>query len=154
MKSRREQRKGRYTPVVVSHDDWLWPEVLVATDVSPQGLFVTSERLVGLGEEVRLSYRLGTAERWELLGRVVWQTRRRRRSDPGYCGMGVELLDSSPLERLRMRTLLRKVPPIVPREVRKRAAKGQTERRRRGRAGGRRSTDERQVRGPWVRRRY
>jgi hypothetical protein len=155
MKKRFEIRKARLTPVVVSHDDWPWPEVLVATDVSPRGLYIATDRLEELAGTVRLSFKLGTSELWELEGAVVHQQRRRRSSDPRYSGLGVELLDAGPLERTRMRELLRRIPPPVPLEV---AWVGDDEsvrargRRRDGRAGGRRREDPPTPRRSWWRR--
>ena len=142
MSPRLEMRRARLTPVVLSHDDWPWPELLVATEVSPRGLYVSAEeRLLRAGEEVRVSFRLGTPELWEASGVVAHFQRRRRRADPGYSGMGVELFDLSALERIRIRELLRGVPPPLPAAVVAAAAAGRASRRGPGRKGGRRVSD-------------
>lgn len=154
MNARYELRKSRFTPIVVAHDDWPWPELLVATDVSPAGLYVASDNVVAVDEQVRLSFRLGTSELWELDGRVVRTQWRRRRTDPGFSGFGVELLGTSPFERIRMRSLIRHEPPPVPDlGLDKGVAAVRTNRRRPGRWGGRRRDDHRTPSRPrrWVR---
>lgn len=146
-----EMRRARLTPVVMSHDDWPWPEVLVASEVSPRGLYVTAEdRLVAADSWVRVSFRLGTPELFELDGHVAHFQRRRRRTDPGWSGMGVELHGASPLERMRMRELLRGVPPPLPASVA--ASRGPVAGRRRpGRRGGRRASDPLRAEARWGR---
>ncbi len=149
MSKRFEMRRARLTPVVISHDDWPWPEELVATEVSPRGLYIASdERIVQPGQEVRISFKLGTAERWEYDGYVAHSTHKRRRSDWGYTGMGVELVGVSPVERVWMRALLRGVPPPIPTECHKVAPT--PERRRGERKGGRRLMDQPLRRSRWV----
>ena len=155
MNKRFEVRKARLTPVVVSHDDWPWPEVLVASDVSPRGLFITGERRVREGEYLRLSYRLGTDVFWEPEGVVVHGLLRRRNVDARYSGLGVELVGVTPFERTKMRELLRKIPPPIPiAALRSRdpATSGST-RRRPGRRGGRRRDDPQSLWARWGKRR-
>ncbi len=151
MSIRFEIRKARFTPVVVASDEWPRPEVLVATEICPRGLFITSDRLVSAHGSVRLSFRLGTSDLWEFEGNVVHRSWRRRRTDPGYNGLGVELTDTSPLARLRMRALLRKHPPPVPLECRLEAARGDgpSQRRRASRWGGRRHDDMPRPKKAW-----
>ena len=153
MRKRHEVRKARLTPIVVAHDDWPWPELLVATEVSPEGLYIAGDRLVPPGECVRLSYRLGTPDRWEVDARVTHHRFQRRYLDVGYSGFGLELLDISPLERMRMRLLLRKCPPPVPpscvRAARGLDGGGLGDRRRQGRKGGRRRDDPPPPRRLW-----
>lgn len=147
MNNRFEVRKGRLTPIVVAHDDWLWPEELVAVDLSPRGLFVARDRVLPPGESVRLCFRLGTPEFWQFEARVVYARWQRRTADPRHTGMGLELLDASPLERIEIRSLLRAVPPPLPLACRARIGDGdQAGRRRPGRRGGRRADDP-----PWLR---
>lgn len=142
MRSRIEVRKARLTPVVASHDNWPQPTVLVATEVSPRGLFVSGDLPADLGDSLRLSYRLGTPERFEFEAEVVHTAAKRRQTDLGYTGLGLTLLDAAPLERLRMRHLLRKLPPPLPKECLKEMIKGVAPtRRREGRRGGRRRSD-------------
>lgn len=157
MTKRFEIRKARLTPVVVSHDDWPRPETFVATDVSPQGLFLATDVLDRLEGEVRVSFKLGTAERWEYEAAVVHRQMRRRRTDPRYSGLGLELLDPTAIERAEMRALLRRIPPPVPLDVawlgdaeEVRAVMG--DRRRDGRGGGRRREDPPAPRRSWWRR--
>jgi hypothetical protein len=147
MKNRFELRKSRYTPVVVSHDDWLWPETLVASEVSPRGLFISSDHQLPHDEMVRVCFRLGTPDYWDFHARVVHGTQRRRQNDWGFSGLGLELVDASPLERMQMRNLLRRYPPPIPLACRK--AEGTPSRRRLGRAGGRRADDPRRQRSYW-----
>lgn len=156
MNKRFEIRKARFTPVVVSHDNWPWPEVLVATDVSPRGLFIAADRRVKHGEGVRLSFRLGTSELWEPEGVVVHSTWRRRFTDVRYSGVGVDLLSVSPLERTKMRTLLRKIPPPVPMSCLQTNGDepGRTSRRRGRRRGGRRQDDRQPLWARWGKKRY
>jgi hypothetical protein len=155
MTKRFEIRKARLTPVVISHDDWPRPETLVATDVSPQGLFIATDVLDRLEGEVRVSYRLGTSERWEYEAAVVHRQMRRRRTDPRYGGLGLELLDPTERERAEMREMLRRIPPPVPLDA---AWLGDDEearggnRRRDGRGGGRRREDPPTPRRSWWRR--
>lgn len=148
MNKRFEVRKARFTPVVVSHDEWPWPEVLVASDASPRGLFITSDRPVKYGEYLRLSFRLGTDELWEPEGVVVHSTRRRRLTDVRYSGIGVDFLDVSPFERSKIRELLRKHPPPVPMSCIRRRSDSLGARRKPGRGGGRRRDDPQPL---WVR---
>jgi hypothetical protein len=142
MNARYELRKCRYTPIVVSHDDWPWPELLVATDVSPGGIYIATDKRVDIDDSLRLSFRLGTDDLWELDGCVVRTQSRQRRTDPGFSGFGVELFGASPMERLRMRSLIRHEPPPVPDlGLDKGIAAVRTNRRRPGRWGGRRQDD-------------
>jgi len=153
MNKRFEVRKARLTPIVVSHDTWPWPEVLVATDVSPRGLFISGDRLVDEGESVRVSFRLGTSELWEPEGYVVRSSWRRRFSDLRFSGFGVELFGVSSLERTMMRMLLRKVPPPLPLSCLRTGEGEQVKptRRRRGRSGGRRRDDPQSAGARWGR---
>jgi hypothetical protein len=151
MTNRLEIRKARLTPVVVCHDEWPWPEVLVATEVSPRGMYLTAEdRVLQAGEAVRVSFRLGTPERWEIDAIVAHAALRRRHADDGYTGMGIEFVGASPIARLTMRKLLRGVPPPLPPGV-ARPRSPAAARRRPGRQGGRRATDPLRPESRWGR---
>ncbi len=154
MDARIEMRRGRYTPVVMSHDDWPWPEVLVATDVNPWGMFIATEHTLDPGEEVRLSFRLGTPELWELEGQVVRSKQLRRQVDLGFSGIGLWLTSPSASERRHMRKLLRGVPPPIPSASLWEGTDAGSDpgRRRPARRGGRRREDRPLRRWSWIRR--
>lgn len=153
MRKRFEVRKARLTPIVVAHDEWRAPEVLVATDVSPRGLFVANDLLLPPDECVRVCFRLGTPEYWEFEARVAYTQWQRRTGDIGSSGLGLELLDASPLERMKIRSLLRRFPPPIPSSCRSKLGVDGSGRRRPGRSGGRRTSDTPAIRTGWGTRR-
>jgi len=150
MKHRFEVRRSQLTPVVVANDDWLWPDTLVATEVSPRGMFLGGEKLLLPDDSVRVSFRLGTPDFWEFEGRVAHGRVWRRLGDPGHTGMGVEFVDCSPIERIKMRSLLRNIPPPLPLPIR-RPLTPEALLGRRGalRGGGRRGSDPHHKRARW-----
>lgn len=147
-----EVRKARLTPIVIASDLMPRPEVLVATEMSPRGLYIARDLLLPPGERVRVCFRLGTPELWELDAVVVHSMWQRRTGDVGASGLGLELLDPSPLERLKIRALLQKIPPPLPHSCRPREPAADA-RRRPGRSGGRRSSDPAPSRTGWGTRR-
>lgn len=104
---------GREVELVAA--DWDEPVELPARDLSPGGIFVSTELPLELGAELVLCFRVPACPREiAVFGQVVRVCLPRRRTDTATPGMGVRFLDITPLERLFVRDALRGVPPPLP----------------------------------------
>lgn len=114
-----EVRKSRRTETELIASLWDEPVDMLATDLSPAGLFIPSDLLIEPGEIVVACFNLpGHLEEFQLFGEVAWVALPRRESDPiGPAGMGVRFVKTKPFERLTIRESLRKLPPPVPFKV-------------------------------------
>jgi Tfp pilus assembly protein PilZ len=116
--TRCETRRAKPTTVELISQLWDEPVELLATDLSPGGLFLTADLLLEAGEPVVACFHLpGHGTELQLFGEVVWIAMPRRWSDFGLCGMGVEFVKTRPLERITIRHALRGVPPPLPYKV-------------------------------------
>ncbi len=94
---------------------WDEPLPFPVRDLSADGVFVVSDCLLALGEEVVVSMRVpGFRREITVFGEVARVCCPRRRTDRGHPGMGIAFLDAAPLERLALRESLRTVPPPLP----------------------------------------
>jgi len=99
----------------------LWDECvpLLASDLSPFGMFVDSGLALDVGEEVVLSFRPpgwpGYGWPVTALAEVVRVSLGRRKSDSRPAGMGLRFTELEELERERMGALLQGLPPPLPR---------------------------------------
>lgn len=113
-----EVRKARRTDTELIASLWDEPIPMLATDLSPAGLFVPSDLLLEPGEVVVACFALpGHREEFQIFGEVAWISMPRRATDPGPAGMGVRFLKTRPIERLTIRESLRLVPPPLPFKV-------------------------------------
>jgi Tfp pilus assembly protein PilZ len=114
-----EIRKARRTDTEVISSLWDEPVPLLATDLSPAGLFIPSDILLEPGEIVVACFELpGHSEEFQLFGEVAWVSIPRRESDPvGSAGMGVRFVKTKPIERLVIRASVRRLPPPLPYKV-------------------------------------
>lgn len=100
----------------------LWDDTaaLVATDLSPHGLWLSTELPLEVGEELVLSFRPPCWPKWgaplSVLARVARVGLPRRRGDAGPPGMGLSFLDLDTEAGQRMASLLRGLPPPLPLE--------------------------------------
>ena len=112
---RREMRRAKNADIEMISQYWDEPVDMVAADMSPSGIFISSDLLLEVGEPIVACFKLpGHKLEFQLFGEVVWIAMPRRWSDFGLAGMGVEFLNTTPLERLSMRHSLRGVPPPLP----------------------------------------
>lgn len=113
--TRCEMRRAQPTTVELISQFWDEPVELLATDLSPAGLFVSADLLLEAGEPVVACFHLhGHRIEFQLFGEVVWVAMPRRWSDFGLSGMGVQFVKTKPLERITIRHSLRGVPPPLP----------------------------------------
>ncbi len=112
---RQEMRRAKTAEIEMISEYWDEPVEMVAADMSPGGIFISSDLLLEVGEPIVACFKLpGHRLEFQLFGEVVWVAMPRRWSDFGLAGMGVEFVKTTPLERLSMRHSLRGVPPPLP----------------------------------------
>ena len=115
MQKRFEVRRSTQILTEVAAPSWDVPVALLARDLSPRGMYLQSERIPEIGEHLFCAFALARAPREHCflskVNRVNWHRRRTDQSRPGF---GVEFLDVSPLNRLRIRSALRGLPPPLP----------------------------------------
>jgi hypothetical protein len=98
----------------------LWDDTapLMATDLSPFGLWLGTGLALDVGEEVVLSFRPPGWPEWgwpvTVLAEVARVNLPRRRGDRGASGMGLRFVDLDGEERERMMHLLHGLPPPLP----------------------------------------
>jgi PilZ domain len=98
----------------------LWDEIapLMATNLSPYGLWLDSGLALDEGDEVVVSFRPpGWPDHgWPVtvMAEVVRVQLSRRQADSGPAGMGLRFIDLDPQEGARMSGLLRGLPPPLP----------------------------------------
>lgn len=110
-----EVRKARPTRIELISQHWDEPVEMLATDISPGGLFMPADLLLEAGEPVVACFSLpGHAQEFQLFGDVVWVSMPRRAADIGCSGMAVNFVKTTALERLSIRHSLRGVPPPLP----------------------------------------
>jgi hypothetical protein len=114
-RDRFEVRKAFAWDVELVAADWDEPVGLPARDLSPGGVFVTTDLPLNMGAELVLSFWVPRcAGEITVFGEVVRVSMPRRRTDREPAGMGIRFLDMTPLERLCVRDALRGVPPPLP----------------------------------------
>jgi hypothetical protein len=91
----------------------------LATDVSPHGMWLSTDLALELGEPLMLSFRPPRWPEWcwpiTAFGEVVRVSLSRRRSDQeGAAGMAVRFTEIDPVAREEMALLLRGLPPPLP----------------------------------------
>jgi len=110
-----EVRKAWPTQIEMISQYWDEPIEMMATDISPGGLFIPGDILLEAGEPVVACFNMpGHKEQYQLFGDITWVSLPRRASDHGLAGMGIQFVKTSPLERITMRQALRGVPPPMP----------------------------------------
>jgi len=114
MVRRFEMRRTLARPIEVISSAWDEPIVLATADLSPRGAYVASELLPNLGEHVVCAFDLGPGCAFDFFGEIVRVNLLRRRSDRGRPGFGVRFLDARPLDRIKIREMLRNTPPPLP----------------------------------------
>jgi hypothetical protein len=98
----------------------LWDDTaaLVATNLSPQGLWLGTELPLEVGEQLVVSFRPPRWPEWSspltVLARVARVGMPRRRGDAGPAGMGLCFVDLEPEACVHMTNLLRGLPPPLP----------------------------------------
>jgi hypothetical protein len=118
MQKRWELRRGVRIPFEVILPGWDEPVRLLASDLSPVGAYIESDLLPDRGEHLVCCFGLSRRDEYCLFADVTRVNPLRRRHDLGRAGFAVSFLDARPLERLRMRQMLRGLPPPVPRPSR------------------------------------
>jgi Tfp pilus assembly protein PilZ len=117
---RYEVRKARRTDAEIISGLWDEPLPMLATDLSPAGLFIPTDILLEPGEIVVACFCLpGHREEFQLFGEVAWVAMSRRATDADQlAGMGVRFVKTRPIERLVIRATVRDLPPPLPYKVR------------------------------------
>jgi Tfp pilus assembly protein PilZ len=118
--TRFEDRKLRKTVTDLISGMWDEPVPMIATDVSPAGLFIPTDILLEPGEVVVACFNLpGHFQEFQLFGEVAWVALPRRADDPiGPAGMGIKFVKSKPIERMSIRASIRGLPAPLPYKVR------------------------------------
>lgn len=115
MYKRFEIRRSARIPIEVITNMWDEPLSLMADDLSPRGTYLVSEMMPNLGEHIVCSFRLPRIEREQMffgeVSRINWY---RRKADKGRPGFGVKFIDTTPMDRLRIREALASLPPPLP----------------------------------------
>lgn len=116
MHNRFEIRRSAGIPIELITSAWDEPVDLLTGDLSPRGVFVQSEFMPDKGEHVVCSFKImnGTLYEYCFFGEVTRVNLLRRRTDVGWPGFGIEFLDATPLDRIRIRHAMRGLPPPLP----------------------------------------
>jgi hypothetical protein len=110
-----EVRKARPTRIELISNYWDEPVEMMATDISPGGMYLPADLLLEAGEPVVACFTLpGHRQEFQLFGDVAWVSMPRRASDLGFAGMGVNFVKTTAMERMGIRLSLRGVPPPLP----------------------------------------
>ena len=117
MQKRYEMRRSTDIPVEIMTAMWDEPIRLYAKDLSPGGLFLSSELFLDAGVPVICNFKLHKEH--FVYGKVLRTNPMRRRTDRGRPGFGVEFMYTTPLTRLRIREALRGLPPPIPSKSRR-----------------------------------
>lgn len=103
-------------------DGWDRSVGLLATDVSPRGLWLASDLVMEAGQELVLTFRPPRWPDWgapiTALAKVVRAGLARRQADGGRAGMGLLFEDIDSEHVSRMSELMRGLPPPLPRAIR------------------------------------
>jgi len=84
-------------------------------DLSDEGCFVATETIdLDLGEEVFLSFQAPRTRQWMDARGIVQRRSRGRRRDDHPMGLGLELIEMSPVERAILSASLVRLPPPIP----------------------------------------
>jgi hypothetical protein len=98
---------------------WEGPAWYLATDVSPHGLWLTTDLALGVGERLMLCFRPPRWPEWcwpvTAFGEVVRVSLARRRADHRAAGMAVRFSEIDPVASSEMALLLKGLPPPLPR---------------------------------------
>ena len=120
MQKRYEVRRSTVIPTEVAAPFWDEPVDLLAADVSPRGMYLLSEEMPEVGEFLFCSFALPRVDaEYCFLSRVNRINWHRRRTDCTRPGFGIEFMNTTPLNRLRIRSAIRGLPPPLPSKNRK-----------------------------------
>jgi Tfp pilus assembly protein PilZ len=115
MNKRLEMRRSLRLAVEVASSFWDTPLDLFARDLSPRGLFLESENMPEIGDQLLCSFNLWHGNRnYCLFGEVNRVNWHRRKTDRGRPGFGVQFSSVRPIERLRIRSAIHGLPPPTP----------------------------------------
>jgi hypothetical protein len=115
MYKRFEVRRKTQIPIEVITSLWDEPLKLVAEDLSPRGTYVISEMMPNLGEHIVCAFLLPKiGEELTYFGEVSRINWFRRKTDKGMPGFGVSFLDTTPMDRIKIREALQGLPPPLP----------------------------------------
>jgi hypothetical protein len=112
MSKRFEVRRLAGVPMEVISAKSDLPLEFVSFNLSPRGAYLMSDAAPRVGEQIVCAFSLyGASKPFCFFGEVSRVNRGRRKNDLGPTGFGVTFLDSTALERLTIRSLLRDQPP-------------------------------------------
>jgi hypothetical protein len=118
--NRYEIRKAYQTGIEVISSLWDDTVNLMATNVSPEGAFVATDLPLDHGEKVVVSFSLEKVRKeFTFFAEVSRVVLNRRISDYSVSGMGLKFLDAKPFERITIRDAVRRIPPPLPKSLRK-----------------------------------
>jgi len=111
MHERFETRKLVEMPVEVLSTGSDLPMEFFTWDFSPRGAYFASDATPRIGEKIICSFRLDdSSETFCFYGEIKRINRGRREFDCGPVGFGVEFLDTTPFERLKIRRAIKELP--------------------------------------------
>ncbi len=118
MKNRFELRRSIHIPIEVITSMWDEPLIFQTGDLTPRGAYVISDLMPERGEHIVCSFNLldnsFQGREYCFFGEVTRVNLFRRFIERGRPGFGVRFLDTTPLDRLRIRDILRLLPPPAP----------------------------------------
>lgn len=86
----------------------------VALDLSPEGMFLRTDRTADIGEALMVALRVPGTDTWvDATAIVARRVAGRRRGDRG-AGLGLRFSDLSPEDDRALRNALRAIPPTFP----------------------------------------
>ena len=84
-------------------------------DLSDEGCFVATSTIdLDIGEEVFLAFKAPRTSQWMDARGIVQRRSRGKRRDDHPMGLGLELIDMSPVERAILSASIQRLPPPIP----------------------------------------
>ena len=119
MQKRSDVRRATIIPTAVMAPYWGDPLDLVASDLSPKGMYLISEQMPHVGEFVFCTFSVrGNGQEYRILSKVKRINWHRRVTDSIRPGFGVEFLAISGEQRRSIYRQLKGMPPPIPKRRR------------------------------------
>ena len=115
-------RRSAIIPTEVMSPYWRESLDLIASDLSPSGMYLISEAMPSVGEYIFCSFALsGEVPEYRFLSKVKRLNFHRRKTDRMRPGFGIEFLGVNEMSRDKIRAALRGLPPPIPSKHRRAA---------------------------------
>ena len=114
MYKRFESRRMAGIPMEIITSRTDLPVEFITFDLSPGGAYLMTEAEPRLGDQIVCAFDLDGESPLCFFGEVSRVNRGRRACDQGPKGFGIRFLDTTPMERIKIRHSLRSLAPTIP----------------------------------------